>query len=240
MIAILFSWLFFVLLNAYYGGALTMFFSTSPDIPFQNIREGIALYPKWKWIVINGDEAQIQSRSDAGDKDFAFYWDKVQDQTNNLVALNHIAALKELSIPGNYLFSDKMSLVYVIKDKPEITKSITPVMISSKQSIESCLLYPKNSPYTKMLNEGIQRLIQNGAVDSIIKFWVGNIPPSQNEGDAEAIGGKEIVFLFVTMGSAILLSFLVFLAELLYKLLQKLFGNQIKNTFQEYKSETLF
>ena len=29
------GWYFFVLINAFYGGALTMFFSSEPDLPFQ-------------------------------------------------------------------------------------------------------------------------------------------------------------------------------------------------------------
>ena len=38
-VAIFTAWSFFVLINAYYGGALTMFFSTEASIPFNSIAE---------------------------------------------------------------------------------------------------------------------------------------------------------------------------------------------------------
>ncbi len=33
------GWIFFTLLNAYYGGALTMFFTSEVTLPFDNARE---------------------------------------------------------------------------------------------------------------------------------------------------------------------------------------------------------
>jgi hypothetical protein len=39
------GWYFFVLLNAFYGGALTMFFATEAALPFQSIREVMKEYP---------------------------------------------------------------------------------------------------------------------------------------------------------------------------------------------------
>ena len=39
--------MFFVLLNAYYGGAMTMFFSSEISIPFTNIIEVINAHPTW-------------------------------------------------------------------------------------------------------------------------------------------------------------------------------------------------
>jgi hypothetical protein len=39
--------MFFVLLNAFYGGALTMFFTSEITIPFNNIYEVMRAYPSW-------------------------------------------------------------------------------------------------------------------------------------------------------------------------------------------------
>ena len=33
------AWFFFILINAFYGGAMTMFFASEPELPFSNIRE---------------------------------------------------------------------------------------------------------------------------------------------------------------------------------------------------------
>ena len=39
---------FFVLINAFYGGAMTMFFASEISIPFDTIRGAIQAYPDWK------------------------------------------------------------------------------------------------------------------------------------------------------------------------------------------------
>jgi len=43
-----------LLLNSFYGGALTMFFSSGLSIPFENIREAIHTYPHWKVMFQKG------------------------------------------------------------------------------------------------------------------------------------------------------------------------------------------
>ena len=39
------GWYFFVLLNAFYGGALTMFFASEAALPFDSIRGVMREYP---------------------------------------------------------------------------------------------------------------------------------------------------------------------------------------------------
>ena len=47
-------WIFFTLIYAYYGGALTMFFVNDDEIPFKSIRDALKEFPKWK-IIFNSD-----------------------------------------------------------------------------------------------------------------------------------------------------------------------------------------
>ncbi len=53
-IAVSISWYFFLLMHAYYGGALTMFFATGTEIPFEGIRDVIRAYPDWQLITMAG------------------------------------------------------------------------------------------------------------------------------------------------------------------------------------------
>ena len=43
-------WFLFVLLSAYYGGALTMFFIAESTIPFLTIRDVLKVFPEWKLV----------------------------------------------------------------------------------------------------------------------------------------------------------------------------------------------
>ena len=56
MIASTTGWIFFVLLNAYYSGALTMFFTTELRIPFNSVEEVMKAYPDWKLQIQAGSE----------------------------------------------------------------------------------------------------------------------------------------------------------------------------------------
>ena len=47
------SWYFFVLLNAFYGGAMTMFFTTEAELPFTTEREVIRAHPDWNLLACN-------------------------------------------------------------------------------------------------------------------------------------------------------------------------------------------
>ena len=40
-VTVLAGWIFFLVVNAYYAGALTMFFTSSPSIPFETLRQVI-------------------------------------------------------------------------------------------------------------------------------------------------------------------------------------------------------
>ena len=47
-------WFFFVLINAYYGGALTMFFVSEITVPFNTLRDVLQVFPEWNLIFPTG------------------------------------------------------------------------------------------------------------------------------------------------------------------------------------------
>ena len=52
----LFGWYFFLLLNAYYGGALTMFLANEVTVPFSSVTDVIRAYPKWRLLMVKRKE----------------------------------------------------------------------------------------------------------------------------------------------------------------------------------------
>ena len=51
------AWTFFTLINAYYSGALTMFFASEMDLEFSKLEDVLDAYPTWKLMVLSGNEA---------------------------------------------------------------------------------------------------------------------------------------------------------------------------------------
>jgi hypothetical protein len=46
----------FVILNAYYGGAMTMFFTSTVSLPFETIYDVMRAYPTWRLVYMYGNE----------------------------------------------------------------------------------------------------------------------------------------------------------------------------------------
>ena len=59
-LVILSGWLAFLLVHAYYSGALTMFLSSESAPPFERAWDGLKLYPEWKMVSYPGGEIVIQ------------------------------------------------------------------------------------------------------------------------------------------------------------------------------------
>ena len=57
-------WMFFLLVNAYYGGALTMFFISELTLPFNTLRDVLQIFPEWKLVFIVGYEAVFKLPAD--------------------------------------------------------------------------------------------------------------------------------------------------------------------------------
>ena len=57
-------WSFFVLLNAYYGGALTMFFVSEITVPFNTLRDVLKVFPEWNIVFTDGIEAVVKLPAD--------------------------------------------------------------------------------------------------------------------------------------------------------------------------------
>ena len=53
-------WSFFVLLNAYYGGALTMFFVSEITVPFNTLRDVLKVFPEWNLVFLDGVESYFK------------------------------------------------------------------------------------------------------------------------------------------------------------------------------------
>ena len=57
-------WLFFVLIHAYYGGAMTMFFANEIIPPFKNLRDVLQEFPEWNLVFISGLEVYFKVPAD--------------------------------------------------------------------------------------------------------------------------------------------------------------------------------
>ena len=60
-IVMFFGWSFFLLINAYYGGALTMFFASEIALPFETMRDVLKATPSWTLLCISGNQVIFET-----------------------------------------------------------------------------------------------------------------------------------------------------------------------------------
>ncbi len=82
------SWMFFVLINAFYGGALTMFFTSEQTIPFNSIEDVMKAYPDWSLKMMSGNDVHFQYKALQGDPLYSQFWDRVINKREETVFNN--------------------------------------------------------------------------------------------------------------------------------------------------------
>ena len=68
------GWICFTLINAYYGGALTMFFTSDIAVPFETIEEVMAAAPTWTLQFLKGNDIYFFPKADAGNELYREYY----------------------------------------------------------------------------------------------------------------------------------------------------------------------
>ena len=72
------GWFFFTLINAFYSGALTMFFTMDFQLPFETMTEVLEAYPNWKLRVLNGNEVIFYNLALHRGKLYQEFFERVQ------------------------------------------------------------------------------------------------------------------------------------------------------------------
>ena len=122
----LFSWLFFILINAYYGGALTMFFSSKLTLPFISIEDVMRSYPDWNLKFIHGNDLHFIVKAKSGDYLYSEYWERVtkfreQHEFQNLEegtlwTINDVPGKDPLERSDNTNFAKSISIMILRPD----------------------------------------------------------------------------------------------------------------------------
>jgi hypothetical protein len=94
-------WIFYVMLSAFYGGAMTMFFTSTAQINLNNIVEVIRAYPDWNLVFLKGNGAKFALKA-TYDPDYANFWDRAlaspADTTFNSIESGLRRVVKDTSV----------------------------------------------------------------------------------------------------------------------------------------------
>jgi hypothetical protein len=120
--------IFYVVLSAFYGGAMTMFFKSPSDNNFEDIKDVIPAYPEWKLVFLSGEESAFADKA-TYDSDYANFWARAQSSPQDTT----INSLEE----GISLIAKEKDVMYVDKPMLKAYLAANPTNILSLESFVS-------------------------------------------------------------------------------------------------------
>jgi hypothetical protein len=146
-------WLFFILIHTYYSGAMTMFFSTTPTLPFSTMDEGLSLYPKWKMISTAGNKILYHPLADAGHGHFEQYL-VMSELDDSLVFPNFDSLIPMFKERNTFGHINLNMLSYHLHKNPSLTKGMKLANVLDNWPTLNSFSLRKYSPLTKPFNQG--------------------------------------------------------------------------------------
>ena len=200
----------FLLLSSYYNGALTMFFSHGIRVPFVTLTDGVALYPKWKPIVLVGFEILYMNIMDKNS--FEDWFANIKSQ--GLYVETWGEKMKLISEGGKFGAVDRISLSGILEEDKSLSSNLFIQKLEERVK-SGVILLPKNSPNKAMINEGILKLREKGIFHVLEKKHVMPIPKQVLAPDRITLGFQHMGLAFLVYGIVLLVIFAIFICECL-------------------------
>ena len=166
------TWIFFVLLNSFYGGAMTMFFANDITLPFENIRDVIRAYPQWELLVFKGAEPTFTTYVEQGDVDYKALMDRIGSDPENLIYDTMEEGIMRLRNGRTVIHTSKERFNSFVNKNPQTTvKQRLFIFGQEKESAPLGLMFTLNSPLRPLFDRAITRLREGGAYDFLRRQW---------------------------------------------------------------------
>jgi hypothetical protein len=163
-------WYFFVLLNVFYGGALTMFFTSTITIPFEGIVDVMREYPDWKLMFKAGSEVDF-SLPASDDPDYAEYWTRAQLYPEE-ARFNTIKEGLDMMNNDRIVLSIQDSLLKgYFRANPFHVQRLD--IFSTVEIGYSCLTFSFNSPLKAIFEKSITDTREKGVQHNLQIQWIG-------------------------------------------------------------------
>ncbi len=203
------GWILFILVNAFYGGALTMFFSSAASLPFGTLEEGAEKYPTWKFLHLYGSDLVLlgYQRSDGG-IGLPGLLERVLDHPDRWVVRDEREGLRRMSREvGTFMFTSEYPLMEAWNHGD--FEGLELKLFGETEISHTQYMLARNSPYRLILSEGSRKLVEAGVFETVMGRWRGRLSEASQNG-LKVLGGRHMalgfmVFLVIYAGCLVLL-----------------------------------
>ena len=207
-------WLFFVLLNAYYGGALTMFFTGTDNIPFNSRKDILREYPDWNLRIPTGSEMNIYHEVLQGDADHAAFWERLLED-KSAHTYNGLEEGLEFIAKGQHVIEAQDQLLFnYLKNNPTDQKFY---FFGHTSLRKQGIIFPLNSPLVPLFRQGAGYIRERGMEKQLALKWIGNWKASgESLMDTTVLTAGQTMMIFVTLIGTFGLTLLLLCGELIF------------------------
>ena len=146
---------------------------------------------------------------------YAAFWERVQNNRNETVYKGIKHGLSLIEGGQNVIQATYGRIVGYFKANPFVSQKVK-VFGKSKAKYFGSLL-PANSPLKPILQKGTDTLIEAGALDHLIKAWVGRGVPINQDSEKMVLSTGQVFFVFGIMLITIGTSTCILLGEVIKK-----------------------
>ncbi|XP_059083298.1 uncharacterized protein LOC131880637 [Tigriopus californicus] len=191
------AWSFFLLMNSFYGGALTMFFSTRAAPPFSQFHEAVQAYPKWILKTPVGSDIIFYGRAKSGDPGFREFYQRIVDNPEETTFEDFANVLKEMDSNYIAIVAAINKLQYTFETNLDLTTPLD--ILDTVNENWSNVIMKKNSPLSPMIRRGIMSLREHGFFQRTMSRWFGFKIRKASKSSLVVLGMGHTILLYLIM-----------------------------------------
>ena len=214
------SWLFFLLINAYYGGALTMFFSSELTLPFNSIEDVMRSYPDWNLKFIDGNDIHFIVKAKSGDYLYSEYWERVTNFREQYVFQNLEEGLNSMKNERAVIHIGEGRLTSYFKTNPFYQQKLK--VFAKSRPIPQGIILQHNSPLKPILQAAANALTEAGIRDALLKDWEGVSIPQNAKIETMVLTTGQVILGFLFILALFGCSILILFCEINHKIVMDL------------------
>ena len=154
------GWYFMMLMEIYYSGALTMFFSTEMSVPFENMRQVMQAYPDWKLQMAHEMRVFFVYKVEEGDPDYVKFWDRVENLPGETVFAEMDEGIRRMRENFGVILFEEGRLKNYVRHHPEAQTGIHVFDKKAKEFYN--IIVTNNSPLGPVLKHGAGLVLEKG------------------------------------------------------------------------------
>lgn len=196
-----------------------MFFVSEITLPFNTIRDALKVFPSWKIMIQDGNDAYFQLPAAQGDTDFVKYWNEVEKERGKYVVPNVMAGVEMLDEGQIILHAMEGMLRGAYKANPHKFPNLK--TFGATRSKYFAVEITKNSPLTPIFRLAVAKTFERGQYDRLSLNWQGNKIPSTGAVEIMILTAGQVFLIFSVLLFLLSVSLIFLALEIIhYKALQ--------------------